>query len=124
MNDTISDLLVRVSNAKSIDKNSLVLPFSKIKEGVLSVLKEEGYVGEFSSDKDKKSITVDLTGSSKNFQKIKRLSRPGRRLYIKSKNIPRPKGYGIVIISTPKGVLSGSKAKAQGFGGELICEVW
>jgi len=124
MNDTISDLLVRVSNARLAGRNNLVVPFSKIKEGILGVLKEEGYVGEYSADINNKIINVDLSGSSKNFEKIKRVSRPGRRAYVKSKNIPRPRGYGIVIISTPKGVLSGSRAKKAGLGGELICEVW
>lgn len=124
MNDTISDLLIRVSNAKAIDKSSFDVPFSKIKEGILAVLKEEGYVGNFSSDSQKKLISVDLTGSSKKFKKIKRISRPGRRSYIKSKNLTRPKGYGIMILSTPQGVVSGKKAKQQGLGGELICEVF
>jgi small subunit ribosomal protein S8 len=124
MNDTISDLLVRVANAKAINKSSFTVPFSKIKEGILSVLKEEGYVGSFSADAQKKMINVDLTTSSKQFKKIRRISRPGRRSYIKSKNLTRPKGYGIVILSTPQGVVSGKTAKQQGLGGELICEVF
>lgn len=124
MNDTISDLLVRVSNAQAAGKMTFSLPFSRIKLGILQVLREEGYIGNFSADEEKKSITIDLSGSTKGFEKIRRVSRPGRRAYIKSKNIPRPKGYGIVIISTPKGVLSGKKAKLAGLGGELICEVF
>jgi len=124
MNDTISDLLVRISNAHMAGKNSFEVPFSKIKEGILAVLRDEGFVGEFRADSERKMISVDLTGSTKSFQKIKRISKPGRRSYIKSKDITRPKGYGIVIVSTPKGVLSGGKAKSAGLGGELICEVY
>ena len=122
MNDTIADLLVRVSNAQKAGRKSLVVPFSKIKMGILKVLKEEGYVGSFKSEE--KEISIDLEGSSKLFEKIRRVSRPGRRTYVKSKNIPRPRGYGMVIVSTPMGVLSGSKAKKAGVGGELICEVF
>lgn len=122
MNDTISDLLTRISNTKNAGKASLNLPYSKIKMGILEVLKTEGYIGTYS--KQELSISIDLTGSSKDFTKIRRLSRPGRREYVKSKNIPSPKGYGLVILSTPQGVLSGRNAKKSGTGGELICEVY
>jgi len=122
MNDTISDLLTRISNAKSAGKASLSLPYSKIKMGILGVLKTEGYIGTYS--RQELNINIDLTGTSKDFTKIRRLSRPGRREYVKSKNIPFPRGYGLVILSTPKGVLSGKNAKKSGTGGELICEVY
>ncbi|MFH1855510.1 MAG: 30S ribosomal protein S8 [bacterium] len=122
MNDTISDLLTRISNAKNAGKASLNLPYSKIKMGILEVLKTEGYIGTYS--KQELSISIDLTGASKDFTKIRRLSRPGRREYVKSKNITFPKGYGLVILSTPQGVLSGRNAKKSGTGGELICEVY
>lgn len=122
MNDTISDLLTRISNAKNAGKASLSLPYSKIKMGILEVLKTEGYIGTYS--KQEHNISIDLSGSSKDFTKIRRLSRPGRREYVKSKNIPFPKGYGLVILSTPQGVLSGRNAKKSGTGGELICEVY
>lgn len=124
MNDTISDLLVRVSNASSAGKANLSIAYSKVKEGILKVLKEEGYIGDFKTDMDKKSLLVDLSGGKKEFEKIRRVSRPGKRSYIKSKDITRPKGYGIVIVSTPIGVLSGGRAKSAGVGGEIICEVW
>lgn len=124
MNDTISDLLVRVSNAQRAGRFTFDIPFSRIKVGILEVLREERYISEFKTDDDKKTITIELSDSNKSFEKIRRVSRPGRRSYIKSKNIPRPRGYGMVIISTPKGVLSGKKARAAGLGGELICEVF
>jgi small subunit ribosomal protein S8 len=122
MNDTIADLLTRVSDAKFAGRKNLVVPFSKINLGILAVLKEEGYIGDYKSEE--KQITISLEGSSKDFEKIRRVSRPGRRAYVKSKNIPKPKGYGMVIVSTPDGILSGSKAKKSGIGGELICEVF
>ncbi len=122
MNDTIADLVTRISNAQKAGRKSLIVPFSKIKMGILSVLKEEGYVGSFTAQE--KEIVINLEESGKDFEKIRRVSRPGRRVYVKSKNIPKPRGYGMVIVSTPKGVLSGSKAKKAGLGGELICEVF
>lgn len=122
MNDTIADLLTRVSNAQMAGRKSLVVPLSKIKTGILQVLKEEGYIGNFKTEE--KEISIDLEGSTKMFEKIRRVSRPGRRSYVKSKNIPKPRGYGMVIVSTPMGVLSGAKAKKAGVGGELICEVF
>ena len=122
MNDTIADLLTRVSYAQMAGRKSLVVPLSKIKTGILQVLKEEGYIGNFKTEE--KEISIDLEGSTKMFEKIRRVSRPGRRSYVKSKNIPKPRGYGMVIVSTPMGVLSGAKAKKAGVGGELICEVF
>ncbi len=122
MNDTISDLLSRISNAKNAGRASLSLPFSKIKMGILAVLKTEGYIGTYS--RQELAISIDLSGARKDFTKIRRISRPGRREYVKSKNIPYAKGYGTVILSTPQGVLSGKNAKKSGTGGELICEVY
>lgn len=124
MNDTISDLLVRISNAQAAGKETVFIPYSKVKENILNVLKQEGYVADFVADKESKGINVDLLVNAKPFEKIKRVSRPGRRVYVKSKDIPRPKGYGTVIISTPKGVLSGNSARKSGLGGEIICEVF
>ncbi len=122
MNDTIADLITRISNARGAGRKNLSVPFSKIKLGILEVLKEEGYVGSYQSQD--KQILIDLEQSGREFEKIRRVSRPGRRVYVKSKNIPKPKGYGLVIVSTPQGVLSGSKAKKAGLGGEIICEVF
>jgi len=124
MNDTISDLFVRILNARRAGRDDVNIPFSHVKQGILEVLREEGYIGDFSVMNEQKEFTIDLSGADKDFEKIRRVSRPGRRSYVKSKNIPKPKGYGIVILSTPQGILSGRKAKSAGIGGELICEVF
>ena len=123
--DTIADLLVRISNAKGAKHSTLVLPFSNLKEAVLGVLKQEGYVNDAVVDKTSGIITIDIREPKKHFSKMNRISKPGRRIYTKSKNIPRPKnGHGIVILSTPIGVLSGEKARQKRQGGEVICEVF
>jgi len=125
MTDTISDLIIRVSNARMAGLKSVYIPYSTAKEALLKVLKSEGYVGNIVSDKEKRSILVDLSQTLKAFEKIKRVSKPGKRVYVKNKNIPYPKGgYGIVILSTPLGILSGNKARRVGVGGEIICEVF
>ena len=124
MTDTIADLLVRISNAQAVQKESVFIPYSKVKESILNVLKSEGYIADFSADRDTKGLNVELKTNVKPFEKIRRVSRPGRRVYVKNKDIPRPKGYGTVIMSTPKGVLSGNNARKSGLGGEIICEVF
>lgn len=124
MNDTIADLLVRISNAQMADKQQTFIPYSKFKMQILAVLKNEGYIADFKADKENGNIEVTLLSGVKPFEKIRRTSKPGRRVYVKSKEIPRPRGYGMVIMSTSKGVLSGNQAKKIGLGGEIICEVF
>ena len=124
MTDTISDLFVRINNARAAGKKDLRIPYSNFKRSVLDAFKSEGFVAGFSAEPEKRLIVVDIN-SPKPFVKIKRLSRPGRRLYIKSRDIPRPKSAkGAVFVSTPRGVLSGKEARKAGVGGELICEVY
>lgn len=125
MTDTIADLINRINNARAVGKETMSVPFSKLKESVLRVLKAEGYITDFKDDKKNAAIEIKLIDARRPFTKIRRLSKPGRRVYTKSKNIPRPKnGYGMVIISTPSGVISGAQARKNGLGGEIICEVW
>ncbi|MDH4358574.1 MAG: 30S ribosomal protein S8 [Candidatus Berkelbacteria bacterium] len=123
MNDTISDLINRINNARLSGKDKLEVPFSNVKMAILAVLREEGYISGYKKDSGKAVIMI---GEAKRvFNKIRRISSPGRRIYAKSKNIPRPKGgFGEVIVSTPKGMLSGKKARKIGVGGELICEIY
>jgi small subunit ribosomal protein S8 len=125
MTDTISDLLIRICNARSAGRTSVYIPFSKMKESLIKVLKDEGYICDFKSDREARAIIVNLEGARRPFEKMKKVSKPGQRVYVKSQNIPRPKGgYGMVILSTPKGVISGRNARRIGIGGEVICEVW
>ncbi|OQA52775.1 MAG: 30S ribosomal protein S8 [candidate division WS2 bacterium ADurb.Bin280] len=122
MSDTIADLINRINNAAILGKQAVVVPYSNQKMAILSVLKEESYISDFKAD-GKETINIILENAKRPFAKIYRVSKPGRKVYIKSKDIRRPKGYGVSIISTPMGVLSGSRARKNGVGGELICEV-
>lgn len=125
MTDTIADLLNRLNNAKGAGHIEVVIPYSTVKEAILNVLKTEGYVGDVKSNRDEGVLIVSLESTKKQFKNLVRLSKPGRRVYVKSKNIPRPKGgYGMVVVSTPEGVKSGEIARKKGLGGEIICEVY
>lgn len=125
MTDTIADLINRINSINILGKESFTIPFSKMKISLLAALKREGYIFDFSDNRESGSIEIKLIGSKKAMKKIRRVSKPGRRMYTKSTSIPRPKnGYGVVILSTPEGVMSGREAVKAGIGGEIICEVF
>ncbi len=121
-NDTVSDFLTRLRNASMADKKTVTARANKLVEEVANVLKSEGYI--LSIDKSETNLDIVLN-TEMPFNHIKRLSKPGIRRYVKSSAIPRPKtGFGFVILTTPKGVLTGNQARKQKVGGELICEIW
>ena len=127
--DPISDMLTRVRNAIAVNKEQISLPHSKSKETVAKILADCGYFAEVSTNNDNNrkylNITITSVGESPKITELKRLSRPGRRLYVKSDEIPTVRrGRGIVIVSTSKGVMTGHEAKVKKVGGELICEVY
>jgi small subunit ribosomal protein S8 len=126
MTDQIADLLVRIRNIGMVGKYQLLVPASKMKEVILQILKNEGFIADFKAVKNKEHKYFDVEISKiKTPTHLKQLSKPGQRIYAKSKEIPRPlRGMGLVIISTPQGVLAGREAVKRGLGGELICEVW
>jgi small subunit ribosomal protein S8 len=126
MTDQIADLLVRVQNASKIKKYELSMPYSKMKEAILTIFKDEGFVSSIRIEETDGKKTINLVISrEKTPSHIKQISRPGQRIYTRSKNIPKPlRGFGTVIISTPKGVITGRLATKTGVGGELICEIW
>lgn len=125
MTDPIADLLNRINNSRNSNKEVVEVPYSNVKESIVKVLQQEGYIGKYSTDRKIGVIQIDLTEPKKVFTNMVRYSKPGRRVYVTSRRIPRPKsGFGIVVLSTPLGVLSGSKARKQGVGGEVICEVF
>jgi small subunit ribosomal protein S8 len=125
MTDQIADLLVRIRNASAIGKHEINMPFSKMKESILAILKSEGFVKNIEITEEEKRKTIHIELSDKNLNHIKQISKPGQRIYSKSKNIPRPlRGLGLVIISTPSGVITAKEAAKKGLGGELICEIW
>ncbi len=130
MTDPIADFLTRIRNAISANKRWVDIPSSNIKKRIAFVLKEEKYIKDFFFINDRDFITIriflkyDLNGKSV-IEKISRSSRPGQRIYVGSKDIPRVlDGLGVSILSTSKGVISNKSAVQLGVGGELLCEVF
>lgn len=128
MQDPIADMLTRIRNGYSAKKSSVSMPSSKIKERIALVLKEEGYINDYSVEQDgkKSSMTIELKyydGKSV-IVDITRVSCPGLRIYKSCADIPKFKGgLGIAIISTSKGIMSSNQARANGMGGEVLCYV-
>lgn len=127
--DSISNMFVAIKNAQANKRQDVLIPFSKVKMSILQVLKDKDYIKEFQKqtkeDKDYINVIFNYKNGESTIHSIKRISKPGRKVYIKNKEIPIVlNGYGISIISTPKGIVSGHEAKKQNLGGELIAEVW
>ena len=124
--DPIADMLTRIRNALAVHKNEVELPHSNVKESVAKILKDNGYISDIAITKDgfRKTMTLVLPDGV-TISEINRVSKPGRRVYAKVKEIPQVKqGRGIVIVSTSKGVMAGDEARAQKLGGEILCEVY
>ena len=128
--DPISDFLTRIRNASSAGKDVCVSPHSKMKVEIARILKEEGFIADFSESQDDrghKTLDVQLkyVGGEPSINGIERVSRPGLRLYSKSTDIPRVlNGLGMCILTTPKGLMKDRDARRQKVGGELVCNVW
>jgi small subunit ribosomal protein S8 len=127
--DPIADMLTRIRNAVLVRKNEVTLPHSKIKESVARLLAESNFIDgvEVSNAPIGKELKVRINSedSSARITEIVRVSKPGRRYYVNSKEIPTVKrGRGIVIVSTSKGLMTGAKARAEHIGGELICKIY
>ncbi len=129
-NDSLSDMLARIKNAHQAKKVTTSCFKSKLNMNVLSVLKDEGYIRDFSDIEERKGINtikIELKyyNGSPVIKKIKRISKPGIRIYSKISDLKKPYGgLGISIISTPKGVMSDQQAKKNNVGGEILCEVF
>jgi small subunit ribosomal protein S8 len=128
MSDPIADMLTRIRNAQSTNKVTVSMPNSKVKVGIASVLKEEGYITDFRVDENNGKPNLEIT--LKYFEgrgvidNLKRASRPGLRVYRGKDELPRVlDGLGIVIVSTSRGFMTDVAARAAGHGGELICYV-
>ena len=127
--DPIADMLTRIRNAISVSKTEARMPHSNAKESVAKILKDSGFVNNVSVEKiaGGKDLIIEINeeGSNPTITEIKRLSKPGRRVYAKAADIPRVKnGRGVVVVSTSRGVMTGSEAIKQRVGGELICSVY
>lgn len=128
MSDNISDMLTRIRNAGNALLPSVLVPHSKLKASIAEVLYKEGYIaGHKLEGTVKKSLSIHLKyeGKAPVIEGIKRVSRPGLRVYVSSSDVPRVRGgLGVAIVSTSEGVMSGSQAKRKNLGGEVICYVW
>jgi small subunit ribosomal protein S8 len=130
MTDPIADMLTRLRNAGAAGHTSVVMPASRLKAEIARVLREEGYIRGFDlqDDKGKRMLRVQLRYSGKKqpmLMGLKRISRPGLRVYTKRTDIPRVYGgVGTAILSTPRGVMTGDQARRLGLGGEILCQVW
>ena len=127
MHDPISDMLTRIRNAQRAHKVAVAMPSSKLKCAIAKVLKEEGYIEDFAVSADAKpvlEIQLKYYAGRPVIEQIKRVSRPGLRVYKGSDEIPTVmNGLGVAIVSTSKGVMTDRKARANSVGGELLCVV-
>jgi small subunit ribosomal protein S8 len=130
VNDPISDMLTRIRNAGMARQTETSMPSTKILVAIAKILKEEGYVADFQviEKRPQNQLTVSLRyGNDKRhtIREIKRVSKPGLRVYAGKDEIPRVRsGLGIAIVSTPQGVLTGYEARRRGIGGEVLCTIF
>ncbi|VAV97758.1 SSU ribosomal protein S8p (S15Ae) [hydrothermal vent metagenome] len=129
MSDPLADMLTRIRNGQRVNKETVSSPASNMRQRVLDVLEREGFIRGYNRDENsgKPQINIELKyhEGSPVIREIKRVSKPGLRVYSSVADLPRIRnGLGISIVSTPKGVLSDSEARAQNVGGEIICTVF
>jgi len=130
MNDPISDLLTRIRNAVGARHRRTDIPHSKVKMAIAAILKEEGYVADVATIVKGGfkwiRVTLRYDGDGRSFLSgIERVSKQGKRVYSGHEEIPKVLGgLGVTIVSTPKGMMSGRKARKAGVGGEIVCSVW
>ena len=128
--DPIADMLTRIRNAQLARHPKVDVPASKLKMDIARILKEEGFITNYKLAEDgaKKSIRIYLKYTPGNvplISRIERVSRPGCRVYVGSKEVPRVLGgLGVNILTTPKGVMTGTTARKENVGGEVLCQVW
>ena len=128
MTDPVSDMLTRIRNAAMARHERTLIPASQLKKHIAEILKAEGYIADVRQEEDPRSLTIVLKygrDRTSAIDGIKRISRPGRRVYVRHDHIPRVlQGMGVAILSTSRGIMSDKEARRQKVGGELICEVW
>jgi small subunit ribosomal protein S8 len=128
MSDPISDMLTRIRNAQAVQKSTVNIPASKVKSGIASVLKDEGYIMDFRDievdGKPTLEVTLKYMQEKGVIETLKRASRPGLRIYRGKDDLPKiMNGLGIAVISTSQGIMTDSSARAVGQGGEILCYV-
>ncbi|KUG28670.1 ssu ribosomal protein s8p (s15ae) [hydrocarbon metagenome] len=123
--DPIADMLARIRNAHQALHASLVMPASKMKASIAAILKDEGYIADCAVEGLNLNITLKYSSGKPTISGLKKISKPGRRVYVGAEGIPDVQnGLGISILSTSRGVLTAATAREQRVGGELLCEIW
>ena len=128
--DPIGDMITRIRNAQMRKLSYVLIPSSKFRAKILDVLKQEGYILDYTSIADKKykgsfSVNLKYSNGTPVIKEIKRISKPGRRIYAKATSIPRiQNGLGLAIVSTSKGIMTDIDARNKNIGGEVICRVF
>ncbi len=130
MSDPLGDMLARIRNGQMANKSVILCPFSKLRENVCKVLVDEGFIRAYKieeRDNNKKDLLIELKYAEGRgvIRKIDRVSKPGRRVYKGAKDMPRfYNGLGVLIVSTPQGLMTDHKARAANVGGEVLCQVF
>ncbi|NOZ69412.1 MAG: 30S ribosomal protein S8 [Deferribacteres bacterium] len=130
MTDPVADMLTRIRNANMARLEKVDIPASKLKIEIVKILKEKGFIKSFKVLRDRKQGVIRITmkylpGNEKAITGLKRISKPGRRVYVDKTKIPRVMGgYGIAVLSTSKGILSDEVCRREGIGGEVLCNIW
>lgn len=129
MTDPIADMLTRIRNATIVRDKVVEVPSSKIKQEIAKILKEEGYIQDFEVNDDGKQgmikVYLKYNGKEKVISGLKRISKPGLKVYARKDEIPKVLGgLGIAVLSTSQGIMTDRKARLEGIGGEVICYVW
>ena len=135
VNDTISDMLTRIRNACMVKKSTVMIPFTKMNQKISQILEKEGFIQSYQTSLDAQNIIVRLKYRSKAIYRgkkkescitnLKRISKPGLRIYTNSREIPKVLGgMGILILSTSKGLMTDRQARQARLGGEILCSVW
>lgn len=129
MTDPIADLLIQIKNGYLARKEKAVVPYSTLKDAIVKLLSKEGFVGKANviGEKIRKSLEIELLYTDKNpgFTQVVKISKPGKKVYVSKRNIPKVLGgLGVTIISTSSGIMTDREARKKGLGGELICKIW
>ncbi len=129
VNDPISDMLTRIRNAQAVLHQTVSIPFSKLKMNLAEILEKEGLIGKVSTQGRKTNKTIEISlkyvKDQPAINNIRRISKPGRRVYIKKDEIrPIRQGFGMTVISTSNGLMTNKEARKKGLGGEVLCEIW
>lgn len=123
--DPIADMLTRIRNAQAVGKETVICPYSKLKFEIAKILKRENFIGEMEKENNFLHLKLKYINNQPIISGLKRISKPGRRIYLKKHELPRIKNdFGLAIISTSSGLMTNKEAERKKIGGEIICEVW